>query len=245
MKTLRCCVIDDEPLAAQLITSYINRTPFLEHAGTFASAQEAVKTVLEGDVDIVFLDINMPQLNGLEFARIVPSSTRVIFTTAYDKYAVDSFKVNALDYLLKPISYEEFYKAALRALHAMTPDPSTRRPRVDSIIVKSEYKLVQILLDDILYIEGVKDYVKIVTVNGTVMTLMNVKTLEQALPSDLFMRVHRSYIVNKRRITVIERNRLLFGNIYIPVSDSHKQSFADFINSRLVGTSARYQTDNI
>lgn len=242
MKTLRCCVIDDEPLAAGLITGYINRTPFLEHAGTFSSAQDAVRMVLEGDIDIVFLDINMPQLNGLEFARIMPPSTRVIFTTAYDKYALDSFKVNALDYLLKPISYEEFYKSALRALHSMKPDPE-RRPRVESIIVKSEYKLVQILLDDILYVEGLKDYVKIVTVNGTVMTLMNVKTLDQALPSDLFMRVHRSYIVNKRRITVIERNRILFGNISIPVSDSHRQSFADFINSRLVGSSPRYQAE--
>ncbi len=243
MKTLRCCVIDDEPLAAQLISGYINRTPFLEDAGTFTSAQEAVRSIIAGDIDLVFLDINMPQLNGLEFARIVPPETRVIFTTAYDKYAVESFKVNALDYLLKPISYEEFYKAALRALHTMQPANTPRKIRHDTIIVKSEYKLVQITVDDILYIEGLKDYVKICTVNGTVMTLMNIKTLEQALPADMFMRVHRSYIVNKRRITVIERNRLLFGNIYIPVSESYKQQFTDFVNSHLVGTSAKYQTE--
>lgn len=244
MKTLRCCVIDDEPLASQLIEAYIQRTPFLESAGTFASAQDAVETILEGGIDLVFLDINMPQINGLEFARIIPSSTRIIFTTAYDKYAIDSFKVNALDYLLKPISYEEFHKAAVRALQIMQPEPAANAPRRDTIIVKSEYKLVQIVIDDILYIEGVKDYVKICTAGSTVMTLMNIKTLEQSLPADQFMRVHRSFIVNKRRITVIERNRIVFGNVYIPVSESYKQTFADFINSRLVGTSTRYQSES-
>lgn len=183
----------------------------------------------------------MPQLNGLEFARLVPPSTRVIFTTAYDQFAVDSFKVNALDYLLKPISYEEFSKSATRALHyfmsqgADVPQEAVKK----AIIVKSEYKLVQIMVDDILYIEGLKDYVKIVTENQTVMTLMNIKTLESTLPVSKFMRVHRSFIVNKDRITVIERNRIVFGKMYIPVSDSYKAVFTDFINSRLIGTVAR------
>lgn len=125
----------------------------------------------------------------------------------------------------------------------MQPEPAANAPRRDTIIVKSEYKLVQIVIDDILYIEGVKDYVKICTAGSTVMTLMNIKTLEQSLPADQFMRVHRSFIVNKRRITVIERNRIVFGNVYIPVSESYKQTFADFINSRLVGTSTRYQSE--
>jgi len=239
MKKIRCCVIDDEPLAAQLINSYILRTPYLADAGTFSSAQEAIKKVLDGEIDLIFLDINMPQLNGLEFARIVPPATRVIFTTAYDSYAVEGFRVNALDYLLKPISYEEFSKATTRALHALSDSRATAQPVTDSIIVKSEYKLIQILIDDILYIEGLKDYVKIVTTDTTVMTLMNIKTLERALPTDRFMRVHRSFIVNKRHITVIERNRIVFGKTYIPVSETYKQAFSDFINERLVGSGPR------
>ncbi|MDE5685676.1 MAG: LytTR family DNA-binding domain-containing protein [Paramuribaculum sp.] len=240
MNKLRCCVIDDEPLAAQLINSYILRTPYLEDGGIFSSAQEAVKKVIDGDFDLIFLDINLPQLNGLEFARIVPPTTRVIFTTAYDNYAVESFKVNALDYLLKPISYEEFSKSASRALQQLSGmTVGQKRREMDSIIVKSEYKLIQIPIDDILYIEGLKDYVKICTENGTVMTLMNIKALERSLPGDKFMRVHRSFIVNMRRITVIERNRIVFGTTYIPVSESYKQAFSDYVNARLVGTFPR------
>lgn len=239
MNKIRCCVIDDEPLAAQLITSYINRIPFLEDAGTFGSAQEAIRKVIDREVDLIFLDINMPQLNGLEFARIVPSSTRVIFTTAYDNYAVDSFKVNALDYLLKPISFEEFSKAAHRALKAVMSAKPEASKEPQSIIVKSEYKLIQIPVDDILYIEGLKDYVKIRTKDSSIMTLLNIKAIEQALPASKFMRVHRSFIVNKQHITVIERNRLVFGNVYIPVSESYKQAFSEYINSRLIGTAPR------
>lgn len=241
MKLLNCCVIDDEPLAAGLIASYIERTPFLECAGVFSSAQEAIRSVIQGNIDLIFLDINMPQLNGLEFARLVPPSTRVIFTTAYDQFAVDSFKVNALDYLLKPISYDEFSKSATRALHHFMSQGTDvhNEPEKKAIIVKSEYKLVQIMIDDILYIEGLKDYVKIVTDSHTVMTLMNIKTLETSLPASKFMRVHRSFIVNKDRITVIERNRIVFGKTQIPVSDSYKVAFTDFVNSRLIGSSQR------
>lgn len=240
MEKIRCCVIDDEPLAAQLISGYIDRTPFLENAGTFDSAQGAIKHVLEGKIDLIFLDINMPQLNGLEFARIIPPTTRVVFTTAYDNYAVEGFKVNAVDYLLKPVSYEEFKSAAIRALReapAHKPEePVTLR---DFIIVKSEYKLVQIAVDDIIYVEGLKDYVKICTKDSSIMTLMNIKNLEQSLPPELFMRVHRSFIVNKNKIKVIERNRIVFGNVYIPISETYKQAFSEYVNSHLVGTALR------
>lgn len=240
MEKIRCCVIDDEPLAAQLISGYIDRTPFLENAGAFDSAQGAIKHVLEGKIDLIFLDINMPQLNGLEFARIIPPTTRVVFTTAYDNYAVEGFKVNAVDYLLKPVSYEEFKSAAIRALReapAHKPEePVTLR---DFIIVKSEYKLVQIAVDDIIYVEGLKDYVKICTKDSSIMTLMNIKNLEQSLPPELFMRVHRSFIVNKTKIKVIERNRIVFGNVYIPISETYKQAFSEYVNSHLVGTALR------
>lgn len=236
MEKLRCCVIDDEPLAAELIAGYIRRTEFMELAGVFTSAQQAIKTVLQERVDLVFLDIQMPQLNGVEFANLLPSDCKVVFTTAFDSYAVDGFRVNALDYLLKPVSYEEFMRAANRALQTGCRQRAAV-PGRDHIIVKSDYKLVQIALDDILYVEGVKDYVKIYTDGNTrsVLTLMNIKSLEAELPASKFMRVHRSFIVNLSKIKVIERNRIVFGNTYIPVSDSYKQAFSDYVASRLIG----------
>lgn len=246
--SLRCCVIDDEPLASGLIASYIEKTPFMQLAGEFSSPKDAVSTILNDDIDVVFLDIQMPQLNGIEFARIIPQTTRIIFTTAYSNYALDGFRVNALDYLLKPISYEEFLEAGKRALKwkelsSRNSAPAQQRTdesasaEGDYIIIKSEYKLVQININDILYIEGLKDYVKIFTENSekSIMTLLNMKTLEQSLPSSQFMRVHRSYIVNLSKIHVIERNRILFDKIAIPISDSYKEPFAEFIAKRTLG----------
>lgn len=237
MTILKCCVIDDEPLASQLIASYIEKTPFMQLVGTYSSAQEAIKTILEDQIDVVFLDIEMPQLNGLEFAKIIPPSTRIIFTTAYDRYAIQGFKVDALDYLLKPVSYDEFLGAATKAQRwvEIHRNNINKSPANDCIIVKSEYRLVQIPTADILFIEGLKDYVKIYTVDEqkSIMTLMNMKTLEQALPST-FLRVHRSFIVNTNRIKIIERNRIVFGNKYIPISDTYKQAFTDYITSHLL-----------
>lgn len=237
--TLRCCVVDDEPLASGLIASYISKTPFMELAGEFSSPKDAISPILEGEVDVVFLDINMPQLNGIEFAKIIPSSVRVIFTTAYDNYAVEGFRVNALDYLLKPISYDEFLAAGNRALqwaelNSRKQEPGLTTSGQDHIIVKSEYKLVQIPIKDILYIEGLKDYVKIYTEGAekSIMTLISMKALERSLPANKFMRVHRSYIVNLSKIKIIERNRIVFGKTFIPVSESYKQVFADYISSR-------------
>ena len=244
---LRFCVIDDEPLASGLIASYIEKTPFLELAGEFSSPRDAISTILNSRIDIVFLDIQMPQLNGIEFAKIIPRTTRIIFTTAYSDYAVEGFRVNALDYLLKPVSYEEFLAAAKRALEwhelnsraestpATTPDGAdTASTDGEFIIIKSEYKLVQIPVRDILYVEGLKDYVKIYVEGSdkSIMTLLSMKTLEQTLPSSSFMRVHRSYIVNLSKIRFIERNRIIFGKTQIPVSESYKDSFAEFIASR-------------
>ncbi|MDE6490678.1 MAG: LytTR family DNA-binding domain-containing protein [Muribaculaceae bacterium] len=236
MTTLKCCVVDDEPLAAELIADYIRKTPFMELCGVFASAQDAVKCILGNGIDIVFLDIQMPQLNGMEFAKIIPSATRIIFTTAYREYAMEGWRVDALDYLLKPVSYEEFAQAANKALRWFDLVRSVDEHNSESnyMMVKSDYKIVQICLDDILYIEGLKDYVRIYMADDrrSVMTLMSMRSLEQRLPSDRFMRVHRSYIVNTARITVIERNRIVFGDAYIPVSGSYRQAFSDFVASR-------------
>lgn len=237
MTILKCCVIDDEPLASQLIASYVEKTPFLQLVGTYASAQEAIKRILEKDIDLVFLDIEMPQLNGLEFAKIIPPTTRIIFTTAYDKYAIQGFKVDTLDYLLKPISYDEFLTAASKAQRWVETHRNSMSSGVmnDYIIVKSEYKLVQVPTSEILFVEGLKDYVKIYTVDEqkSIMTLMNMKTLEQSLPP-YFLRVHRSFIVNTNKIKIIERNRIVFGDKYIPISDTYKHVFNDYIASRLL-----------
>ena len=223
MIILRCCVIDDEPLARDLIASYVDKTPFMELVGKFSSAQEAIKVILEEEMDVVFLDIHMPP------------TCRIVFTTAYDRYAVDGYKVNALDYLMKPISYEEFVGAANRALEwadmCRRAEDNSRDNRY--LIVRSEYKQIQIPVQDIVFIEGLKDYVKIYVEGETnsIMSLMSIKALENYLPSSEFMRVHRSYIVNKSKIRVIERNRIVFGKHYIPVSDSYKQAFTEWIGS--------------
>lgn len=243
MLTLRCCVVDDEPLAQELVASYIEKTPFMELVGKFSSAQDSVKTILEEDIDVVFLDIHMPQLNGMEFARIVPPTCRIIFTTAYDRYAIEGFKVNALDYLMKPISYEEFVGAANKALQWV--ELRRRADELDNkryIIVKSEYKQVQIPIDKIQFIEGLKDYVKIYVEGekNAILTLTSMKTIERYLPAAEFLRVHRSFIVNTSKISIIERNRIVFGNHYIPVSESYKQAFNDYV----AGYSLSLQRDN-
>lgn len=234
MTTIRCCVIDDEPLAIRLIASYVQRTPMLELHGTFNSASEAVRPIIDGDIDIVYLDIEMPQINGIEFAKIIPPTCRIIFTTAYDRYAVQGFRVNAVDYLLKPVSYEEFLEATNRAVKSIQDSAKPQAaPRREFLLVKSEYRLIQVRITDILYIEGLKDYIKIY-VNGQskpILTLMSMKAIEQALPSGEFMRVHRSYIVNTARISIIERNHIIIGDHPIPVSESYRQTFNDYIAS--------------
>lgn len=238
MVTLRCCVVDDEPLAQDLIASYIERTPCAELVGKYGSAQEAIKSIMENDIDVVFLDIHMPQLNGIEFARIIPKRCRIVFTTAYDRYAVEGYKVNALDYLMKPVSYEEFLATVNKALQwvQMRDKMEEQDSQKDVMIVKSEYKLCQIAIDKILYIEGLKDYVKIYMEGekSPIVTLMNMKSLEKYLPESSFLRVHRSFIVNTKKIKVIERNRIVFGSTYIPVSDSYKNAFNAYISSFLL-----------
>ena len=200
-------------------------------------------------MDLLFLDIQMPELSGLEFSRILNADTRVIFTTAFDQYAVDSYRVNALDYLLKPISYPDFRASANKALrwYELLRKPVSseekeesasiaERGGMESIFVKSEYKLLQIELRKILYIEGLKDYVKIFVEDEPrpVLSLMSMKSLEDMLPSDRFVRVHRSFIVQPEKIKVIERNRIVFGMEYIPISDNYKQHFLEMIERRSI-----------
>lgn len=233
MRKLRCCIIDDEPLALELVKSYVEKTPFLELVDAFPSASLAVKTIIEADIDLVFLDIQMSELNGIEFARVIPPKCRIVFITAFPQYAVEGFRANALDYLLKPVSYNEFVEAANRALvwFQLNERAEAHDDEQQYIIVKSEYKLMQIAVSDILYIEGLKDYVRIFLENGTsVMSLMSLKTLEASLPATRFIRVHRSFIVQTSKIKVIERNRIVFGKQYIPISDTYKGVFSDYVS---------------
>jgi len=226
MKRITCALIDDEPLALALLESYVKRTPFLQLKGTYSSAIKALPLLQEETVDLLFLDIQMPELSGMDFSRLLQSeNTLIIFTTAFSEYAIESYKVNALDYLLKPINYVDFLQAAHKALNRMESSEPER------IIVKSEYKLLQIELNDILYIEGLKDYVKIYLVKQKqpILSLMSMKSLEDLLPLSRFVRVHRSFIVQPAKIKVIDRNRIVFDKVYIPISDTYKQRFLDFL----------------
>ena len=237
---IKCAIVDDEPLAVELLASYVNKIPFLELCGKYSNATDALQGIGEQPVDLIFLDIQMPELNGLELSKMIPENTRIVFTTAFDRYAVDGFRVNALDYLLKPISYADFMEACNKALQwfqlvQQQDEPAAAdKEEIKSIFVKSEYKLLQINLDDIRYIEGLKDYVKIYTEQSPhpILSLMNMKAIEQMLPSSRFIRVHRSFIVQKSKIREIERNRIVFGDVYIPIGDSYKQAFQDFINNK-------------
>lgn len=232
--TLSCVIIDDEPLALSLLESYVQKTPFLELTGKYASAVQAMNELPEKQVDLMFLDIQMPELNGLEFSKMVNPATRIVFTTAFSQYALDGYKVNALDYLLKPISYVDFLQAANKAVQWFELLQQQPHEEITSIFVKSEYKLVQIELKNILYVEGLKDYIKIYEENSSkpILSLMSMKAMEELLPPSRFMRVHRSYIVHKEKIRVVDRGRILFGKSYIPISDSYKQAFQEFLERR-------------
>ena len=242
---LRCALVDDEPLALSLLESYVRKTDSLELCGAYSSAIQAMKSLPEHPVDLLFLDIQMPELNGLEFSRMVSDNTRIIFTTAFEQYAIDGYRVNALDYLLKPISYNDFIEAVNKALQwfelrkkAETPDSVQTSLPTDSnhIYVKSDYKIVQIELDKILYIEGLKDYIKIYTEDNPrpILSLTSMKTMEEKLPSNRFIRVHRSYIVQKQKIKIIDKGRIIFGKEYIPVSDSYKQELQNYVNEHII-----------
>ena len=233
---LSCAIIDDEPLAVELMESYVRKTPFLELQGSFGSVVAAFGMLRDRPVDLLFCDIQMPRLNGVEFSRMLPADTRVIFTTAFSRYAVEGFRVNAVDYLLKPISYADFLAAAQKALEWFELKRRAGAPADDlrSIFVKTEYRLRQIELERILYIEGLKDYVKIHVEDEPhpVLSLMSLKSLEEQLPADRFIRVHRSYIVQPAKIRTIERNSIVFGRERIPISENYRQAFFDFLSDR-------------
>lgn len=275
MNTISCIVVDDEPLAVRLMESYVAKTPFLSLKGSFTSGTAAYSFLQDNPVDLLFCDIQMPNLSGMDLSRMLPERTRIIFTTAFSEYAVEGFKVRALDYLLKPISYDDFLSAAMKAkeyleliddkslrqaqlpsglvtepgVSTLVTEPAVRRGspttevtepavstsvtepvevteqrKIKSIFVKTEYRLQQIDLDRITYIEGLKDYVKIHLNDGTapILSLMRLKALEDTLPKEDFVRVHKSFIVRLAAIEAIERNHILIGPSRIPIGDTYQ-----------------------
>ncbi|MFA5327298.1 MAG: LytTR family DNA-binding domain-containing protein [Prolixibacteraceae bacterium] len=236
---LKTIAIDDEPLALRLVTDYISKTPFLELVGAFDNPLDAIDFLSSQPADLIFVDIQMPDLTGIEFTRSLEEAHKIIFTTAYEKYAIEGFKLNAIDYLLKPFSYEEFLKAAQKARKQSELEVSAL-PSIEAnsqfLFLKSEYKIRRINFNDILYIEGLKDYIKVYTTgeDKPVLSLNSMKSLEQKLPESRFMRVHRSFIVNLDKIDTIERSRIIFGKTYIPVSDQYKDKFQEYLDKNFL-----------
>lgn len=225
-----CLILDDEPLAVDLLRSYVEKTDELEIAFAGTNAFEAIQYIQKNNVDIVFLDIQMPELTGLQVLKIIGEGYHVIFTTAYTDYAVDGFEYNITDYLLKPISYERFLKAVAKT-NAQSNRQSSAAGEVanDFIFIKTDNKMVKVNLRDILFIEGLKDYLRIHTTSEKLITLMTLKSLEQLLPPAKFMRVHKSYIISVNKIDSVERNRIFIGQDVIPVGDTYKDAFQKII----------------
>jgi len=244
--TIRCLAIDDEPLALQQIVAYIRKVPFLELAAQCQSALEARQFLENDTVDAIFCDINMPDLNGMDFVKSLASPPLIVFTTAYSEYAVEGFKVNAVDYLLKPFGLQDFQRAANRLKDRLekpaadTPPASHATPLTsddDTIFLKTDYRIVKVSISDIRYIEGMSEYLK-VWLDGEpkpIITLLSMKKMEERLP-DSFMRIHRSYIVNLNRIQEVNKNRIIMdAETYLPIGDLYKETFQRYLDTKFLG----------
>ena len=222
---LKCAIIDDEPLAGELLESYVKKTPSLELLGTYTSALAAMQVLRDKEVQLIFLDIQMPELSGIEFAKILSSNTKVIFTTAFPQYAIEGFKVSALDYLLKPISYDAFLASVERAItwfKAVKQEKPMFGERV--LFIKSDYKMTRVNIDDIVYVEGLNGTLCFHMYNGEdVTSLMSMRKVEEYLPRPEFLRCHRSFIVKMSRVRTIDRLRIqVDDDLYVPVSENYR-----------------------
>jgi len=244
---IRCIAIDDEPLALQQIAAYIEKVPFLELAAKCQSALDAHEFLQHDSVDAIFCDINMPDLNGMDFIKSLSAPPLVIFTTAYAEYAVEGFKVNAVDYLLKPFGLQDFTRAANRLKERLEaeakPQPRTvavaakEQPVDDTIFLKTEYRIVKVSISQIRYIEAMSEYLKIYLENETkpIVTLLSMKKMEEHLP-ETFMRIHRSYIVNLTKIQEVNKNRIIMdSDTYLPIGDMYKETFQQYLDAKFLG----------
>ena len=246
---IRCFAIDDEPLALQQLVTYIGKVPFLELAGQFLSATEARQAMDEEQPDALFIDINMPDLNGLDFVRSLVIAPLVVFTTAYSDYAIEGYKVDAVDYLLKPFSLEEFQRAALKvkAQHEMRQQSQSTVSSSDSddvIFVKAEHRIINLRIADIVYIEAMSEYLRIHLAGNEkpIVVLLSMKKLEERLPA-YFMRIHRSYIINLKKIKEVNKGRVIMTvpagttsseDLYLPVGDLYRDAFNEYLNKRVL-----------
>ena len=244
---IRCLAIDDEPLALQQIVAYIGKVPFLELAAQCQSALEARQFLEQDTVDAIFCDINMPDLNGMDFIKSLTVPPLVVFTTAYSEYAVEGFRVNAVDYLLKPFGLQDFQRAANRLKERLTPSPLSPHPsdispqtsalKDDTIFLKTEYRIVKVSISDIRYVEAMSEYLKVYLQGEAkpIVTLLSMKKMEERLPEN-FMRIHRSYIVNLNMIQEVNKNRIIMdADTYLPIGDMYKDTFQQYLDTKFVG----------
>jgi len=236
---IKCIIVDDKPLAIDVLKHHIEKVSFLELTFATTNPLEGLDKIIAGGIDLVFLDIQMPELTGLQFIKIIKGRCLVIFTTAYAEYAVEGFDNNAVDYLLKPISFERFYKAAEKAqflssaLKETGNEQTNLAPQkeITHIFVKTEYKLVRVNIADIVYIEGMQNYVTIYTANEKIITLQTMKKTEEQLPSSQFVRIHKSFIVAINKINSVERNRIHIADQSIALGETYRDTFYDAINN--------------
>lgn len=241
---MKCIAIDDEPLALNIIKDFCSKIEFINLVATCHSAVEAIKIINSQEIDLIFLDIQMPHITGLEFIRTIKYAPLTIFTTAYSEHALEGFEVDAIDYLVKPIPFERFFKAANKAyeLYCLKNKdtqaqatslteiaPKSNQQTIDYILVKTDYSTIRVDLKDIQYIEGVKDYIKIVVNGKSVLTKSTMKNIEEKLLSTDFIRVHKSFIISMTRIDKIENNRIVFGEKYIPIGHNYRKQFYDLV----------------
>jgi DNA-binding LytR/AlgR family response regulator len=246
---IKCLIVDDEPLALHVLEDYISKIPFLQLVKATTNPIEALQLVQDKAAELVFLDVQMPELTGIQFLKIANGKAKVILTTAYPQYALEGYELDVIDYLLKPIAFERFYKAVQKAqavlqpAAALAPAPSPAQPEPqqpsqdflsDFIFVKTEHKIQKVYLNDILFIEGLKDYISIFTPAERIITLQNMKKMEDALPPKYFIRVHKSYIVSINKIDSIERSRIFIGDKVIPVGDTYRDEFFKIIEGKNV-----------
>lgn len=250
--TLSCVIVEDEPMARQLLTQYVEKVSTLQLLSSFANPLKALDFLRENEPDILFLDVQMPEITGIALLKILKTQPIIILTTAYSQYAIEGYELDVTDYLLKPITFERFLKAvekasqkvsdkqALAQKNDLTVDRSNETPPAptnDFLFVKDGTKLVKIRIKDIQFIEGLKDYVKIHTPKGKITTLQRLKVLESQLPPNRFIRIHHSYIIAIEWIDVIHRDRVEMDNHSIPISDTYRKAFKVFIDNRQIGKS--------
>lgn len=237
MNTIRCLVVDDEPLALEQMATYVGKTPFLTLVGKCRSAEEASKLISMENVDAMFVDINMPDLNGLDFVRSLVAPPKVVFTTAYSEYAVEGYKVDAVDYLLKPFAFDDFTRAAMKVKRQFELEHRAVMQGDDDVMFfKTEHRVVKVKVADISYVEAMGEYLKIyVGDNKPLVVLLSMKRIEERLPS-WFMRIHRSYIVNLHKISEVNKNRVILdADTFLPIGDSYRENFMSYLNTRFMG----------